>query len=260
MTAAEDLDGRVLFDEARAAFDEASDKASAVSNSIGWGHIVEPRFGWATWIFARMGLTALSTTILLQAYVDERIHTGFDHLSIVSQCRSIVEQQIFLAYLVEVGISKDEWNLRKWTLDIHDCVSRIRLFRSLGNQEEKQAHEKELVFLRERLEASGLFQDLPREARSEILAGNRIYVRGSRTAAAAAGWMKDQWDGIYAYLSAPLHSAPLSFYRMQEHGVDNLSIAPYQLGVAGFSLNAASQAIRDATERMLVAFPEAAPT
>ena len=163
---------RKHFDAVRAQLNAAKDAAAATSNRIGSGRFPEPRFGWATWnLTLRMIFAANSTQLLLRAYVDLRVHSGFDHVSVVVLCRSIVEQEFMLAYLAESGISKDEWDLRKWTLDIHDCNTRIQLFRSLGDSEQKRGFQKQLEELKDRMRGSVAFQALEEKVREEILAG-----------------------------------------------------------------------------------------
>ena len=221
---------RARFEEQRVLLQVSLDRAGKISNSVA-NKFVAPRFAWATWIFARMCLNARSVLLLVKNYLDDEVHSTVDHVSIIGICRTILESQIFLAYLTEVGISEDEWQLRKWTLDLHDCVTRIRLFRGIGDTEQKGAFKAELERLKARMEGNGVFPQLPVETRNDVLVGRRIYVRGMRNALKLADWPEDLWDGIYSYLSGAIHSSPVSFYRYADHGVNNLSITPYQLGL-----------------------------
>ncbi len=243
------------FDEMRASFLAALDHLSTTSNQIA-GRSVSTRFGWASWIYARMGLAANSVALLMEAYVDRKDHSTIDHVSIGNICRSIIEYQVFLAYLLEDNISDDDWQLRKWTLDIHDCNSRIRLFRSLGNESQVERFKAQLLELRNRIKTSKAFLDLPIDSQSAIVVGNRFYIRGMRAALSAADWEERQWDGIYSYLSGSTHSAPISFYRSDLRGADNLSIVPQQFAFCGFALEVATRAIQWSTYRIEKVFSE----
>lgn len=248
-------DDRVYFNEQRARFALAIGRLATVSNSQ-VGRNLAPRFAWGSWIYARMVLAGRSVLLLLERYVDHKAHSTVDHQTIGGICRSILEMQIFLSYLIEDGLAEEEWQLRKWTLDIHDCNSRLRLFRSLKSRCEVGAFKEQLDELRDRIKTNPLFAKLPKEAQTDILAGKRLYVRGMRATLAVAGWEQDQWDGIYAYLSGSSHSAPISFYRTVERGMDNLSIVPYQFAFCGFSLEWASGAITWANDRIEKLYPE----
>lgn len=250
------VDGRSYFDEQRQAFVAAKLRLASISNRIG-GQIAPPRFGWASWIYARMGLAAQSVIMLLQQYVDEKAHSTLDHVTVGGICRAILESQVFLNYLTEAGLTEEEWQLRKWTLDIHDCNSRLRLFRALEVKEQIDGFKNQLEELQVRMKSHPLFTALPKETQTAILVGNRLYIRGMRAALEDAGWTQDQWDGIYNYLSGSVHSSPISFYRSNDRGIDNLSIAPYQFSFTAFALEQGHQAISRANTRMLEVFPNA---
>ncbi|CAN5266721.1 hypothetical protein BH10PSE9_BH10PSE9_19580 [soil metagenome] len=250
-------DSSSYFDEQRQSFVSAKLRLATISNGIG-RQIATPRFGWASWIYARMGLAAQSVIMLLEQYVDDKAHSTLDHVTVGGVCRAILEAQVFVSYLTEAKISEEEWQLRKWTLDIHDCNSRLRLFRALDVKDQVEGFKQQLEELQVRMKSHPLFSYLPKETQTAILVGNRIYVRGMRAALEDAGWNQDQWDGIYNYLSGSVHSSPISFYRSDDRGIDNLSIATYQLSFAGFALEQGHQALSWANTRMMEIFPNAA--
>jgi hypothetical protein len=125
------------------------------------------------------------------------------------------------------------------TFDIHDCASRIRLFKGLGSQKEYKNAKRISAILRKRLENSPVFFNLDKKVREEILAGSRIFVNGIRSAAKQVGWDLKEWDAIYNYLSAQSHHNPVSFYRYEMHGVTHLTVTEYQSGFLNFCLQQA---------------------
>ena len=88
------------------------------------------------------------------------------------------------------------------------------------------------------------------QIQSMIQSGSVIHLHGLRSAAKVAGWDKEHFDAVYSYLSAQPHSTPMGFYRMDERGIDNKAIAPYQFFFVGFALEHAQQSVTHATARL----------
>lgn len=247
------------FRECFAELSRESAKAAALSNKVA-GRTVPPRYGWATWIHSRISIQVLSIQALTKFYIMERQHSTVDHASVVSLSRSILEGHILLSYLLEKDITEEQWQLRKWTMDIHDCVTRMRFLKGIERTEpdssgdkdsrEDEERRKTLDWLRERIQSHPQFGSLGEKIGDEILKGQRIYIYGFRRAAENAGWDKTQWDSVYSYLSTQAHHSPVSFYRLSEAGADNLSIVPYQWGLIGTAADLARRSLAAANRSL----------
>ena len=219
------------------------------------GRMAERRVGWCTRIFARACATGHSIRRLLIP-VRGDYGTTIDHASIGSLARGIVEADILISYLSENGVSDIEWECRTLIFHIHDCAARVRLFKGLKQEDEHRKNSETLAELRQRIGENARFKQLPSDAQQKALAGSLIYINGLRSAAEVAGWNKGVFDGLYNYLSMQSHSAPMSFYRMDDRGIDHKNIAPFQYYFAGLALELSSNSLRLATERVRRLFPD----
>jgi hypothetical protein len=244
---------REYFDEQKIAYIKALDTAVEISLSVA-GRRVDQRLAWATWIFARLCATGHSLRRLLEPVTSDYGIT-IDHASIGNLARNIIEASILISYVTQDGVSDEEWSCRKLAFHLHDCTARVCLFKGLGANDEYEKHKAMLEELRTRLSKDSYFNQLESDVQEKLRAGTVIYLHGLRSAAHVAGWNKDHFDAIYGYLSAQPHSTPMSFYRMDERGMDNKTIAPYQFAFVGFALENAHQSIRHATQRIPELFP-----
>ncbi len=59
-----------------------------------------------------------------------------------------------------------------------------------------------------------------------------------------------------AYLSAHTYSAPVSFMRTDDHGIDFEEPSNFQYGLAAYGLDIAANSIASSSKRMLEVFPD----
>jgi hypothetical protein len=234
-------DPRQYFEEQKSAF-EAQMKAALPLSASSAGRYLDLRAGWATWIFARQIATGHSIIRLLTP-VKMREGETLDHPSIVSLSRNIIESHILISYITEEGISDDQWMLRKYLFDLHDCTSRVRLFKGLKAEKQYKEAKETRKSLQDRLSKDKGFASFEKPKKERLLSGTSFYVDGIRKAAEKAGWAPELFDAIYGYLSSQSHSSPMGFYKMDDRKIDYKSVAPYQTMLIGISLEQASQAL-----------------
>ena len=245
---------RDYFEKQRVAF--AKSVEAAVDTSLfAAGRRTDLRTAWTTWIFSRLCATCQSISRLMVPMISD-YGTTIDHGSIANLSRNVIETSILISYLTQDGVSDEEWSCRILAFHLHDCTARVRLFKGLGADDEYKKHRHALEDLRKRLSENAHFCGLESDVQQKLLGGMLIYVDGLRAAARNAGWDMGHFDAAYTYLSAQSHSTPMSFYRMDERGLDNKTIAPYQFGIVGFALEHAYQSVEHATERVRKLFPE----
>jgi len=154
--------------------------------------------------------TAMSTQALYRGHEDKRL-PFLDHSSIAVLCRAIIETSIMYWYLKE-EVSEEEWKFRLQVMKIHDAASRVRLFkRIIADAANNQR--ATLRTLRDELTAMPLFQKRPPQQQRKMLGGEVIYVNGMRSIVESMNFDEEYFDSVYNYLSAYVHSTPLSYFR-----------------------------------------------
>lgn len=61
----------------------------------------------------------------------------WDYASLAGLARTMIELRVAFYYLCAEECSEDEWNCRWNLFNLHDCVSRIRMFEALGEIEQE---------------------------------------------------------------------------------------------------------------------------
>src|SRR5438093_7068095 len=109
-----------------------------------------------------------------------------------------------LHYLLEDGVTTEEWKLRQKVLDLHNTIVRLRLFKGLGNSagETYKTFKKSAELLRAELATLPAFKSLEEQRRSKIMSGNELYIRGMRSVLKQLKIDVEYFDAIYNYLSA----------------------------------------------------------
>jgi hypothetical protein len=244
------------FEKNKAAFELAFKAAVELSSSLA-GQKTDLRRGWSTWIFARLCATGNSMRRLLHPFVSGRGVT-IDHGSIVTLARNVMEAGVLISYISEKDILEEEWKCRLLVFNIHDCVARVRLFKGISAVDLVDKWSASLEDLRRQISSNAYFKKLLLETQEKAKAGSLIYIDGLRSAAKVAGWDKSHFDAMYNYFSLQSHSAPVSFYWMEERQIDYKTIAPYQYYLVGLALEMVSNSTNAASKRMREIFPNEA--
>jgi hypothetical protein len=254
------LRGEAYFQEMLSKFQTGLDLAMRFSARCD-GVRVEQRHGWASWLFLRLCIVGQSLDRLatFRTRLDEGEVYTLDHNSIAAITRNIIEATLMFFYVSEPGVDDDEWGLRKDVLDLHDCLTRYRLFKSWKSEKEMTSFRESAAHIKERIRNHKLMKTFDAEKRKQLLGGQQLYLNGLRSVVKRAGWDPDRFDGVYAYLSVHSHSAPTSFYRTDTHHIDFSKPSEYQFGLAGFALEHADQSIRAASKRLIEVFPHLFP-
>jgi hypothetical protein len=169
---------------------------------------------------------------LLQRDVGKSNDLTLDHYSISVLARSIVEASLMFHYLMEDGVSDDEWALRGKILDF---VLKARLFKSIGRAKEYEDFKQIMAELRGQIKNRPAFKSVEEKRQQGILAGHELYLRGLRSTLKLVGFDSDYFDGMYAYLSSQVHISPTSFYGMDRR-INFGTPAEYQYYFASYAL------------------------
>jgi len=164
----------------------------------------------ASGLLGKICITAMSAQALYRGHEENRL-PFLDHSSIAGLCRAIIETSVMYWYLME-EVSEDEWKFRFQVMKIHDAASRVRLFKPII-AEAADNQRAALQALREELAAMPLFQKRPAQQQQKMLGGESIYVNGMRSVVEGMNFDQKYFDSVYNYLSAYVHSTPLSYFR-----------------------------------------------
>jgi hypothetical protein len=254
---------RELFHQEKARFTTSAEFAISVSKMAAGRQANTPTL-MASYVFTRICVGADSLRYLLDRDVEKPKDVTLDHFSTSVLARNIVEASLMLHYLLEDGVSDEEWALRGKVLDLHDVILKLRLFKSIGAEEEYKISKGEMTRLRDELKQLPAFKFVDGARQERLLAGHELYVNGLRSTLKLVGVENDYFDGMYAYLSTQVHIAPSSFYETDRR-ISFGSPADYQYYFASYAIAHARMfllrsAIRLAESDVAVADKADAPT
>jgi len=132
--------------------------------------------------------------------------------------RTMIEVRAAFHYLCTDACSQDEWYCRWNLFNLHDCVSRIRLFSAMGDSEQVAGFEAQADELRGRLASNPFFQSLPPKQHKKLLHGQTAYLSPLEVLMERAGMDVETFRYLYILFSTHVHALPMSFYRI---GGDN---------------------------------------
>ena len=160
-------------------------------------------------------LTSHSVGVLVEEFEGKPMYY-LDHGSIGVLCRTIIETAIMFWYLSE-QVSTEEWEFRLTVMNLHDATSRVRLFKGLIPEEAKQQSSLR-AGLKKVLAENAVFRKRNRQDRERLLGGQLLYVNEMRSLLRQMSYNEEYYDGVYNYLSAQVHSLPISYFRDKPEG------------------------------------------
>lgn len=241
---------RTFFHDRLADLRRIGSDAEKFSGTISRKRVSE-REAWTSWLLLKLCNMGHSLRVLCAA--EERIMGGevctLDQSSIMSIARSMVETAIMLAYVSDESATEDDWRLRRTLLCLHDCTTRYKMFKGWKDRDQIKSLKGQMEELRGTMEGLAAFKALPEERRQKLLSGDDVYVNGIRAAARLAGWKTAEFNAFYAYMSGHAHGSPVSFMRIDEHGVDYKRPTDAQYAIAGFAVEHASGSLEFGLQR-----------
>ena len=178
----------------------------------------------------------------------------FDHHAIMAMARMIMEASTMIAYLLD-SVEQEEWDFRYLLLRLHDTAARIKLMRGFESPAEDLRAGRDQ--LKAELEGHPAFLNHSEERQKRMAGGEEMFAVGMRAVATKMmGWNERQFNGIYAYLSAHAHSAPVSFIRMEHHQIDYYFPSAAQTDILTLVIEVAIACLRRSTLRMIDQQPE----
>lgn len=218
--------------EAHEEFDRVVGEAVKVSErNIGKVHTGRQRR--ALIVFTKLILHAMSMAKLGSDIVERPDDSTVlvDHFSIATLARAAIDAALMTMYISEPSLSLTQWDFRRQLLFLHDANNRSRFLKPLQKEVTIPFFETSDALrdgIKEKIRTLGAALLLSETAITEYQKGFQIFVDGQRGAVREAGWDVGTFDFYQSYLSAYVHSHPVSFIRAYEHDLKFGGISTFQ--------------------------------
>lgn len=148
-------------------------------------------------------------------WVDKKIE-HWDYASVAGITRTMLELRIAFYYLCSEECDEEEWKCRWNIFNLHDCVSRIRMFTAIESHEEVEKLSRVADEIRDRIRENLFFGNLPEKKKKTALHGQSAYLFPLEDIAEKAGIERTHFRWLYVLLSSHVHALPMSFFRIGE--------------------------------------------
>ncbi len=240
------------FNEAVAYLEKTTTAAVIVSESnMGVHHT--GRQNRALFLLAKLIAHAMSMLVIINRYSNSPKGAALlDHFSIASLARVILDASLMTMYISHPSLQRDEWNLRRYVLYLHDLTNRKRFLTAGQGADEAflSSYPGRKAALISKIRLFATSANVKSEIVEDLIKGQKPFVYGSRGAVREADWNVGQYDFIQSYLSAYVHSHPVSFMRAEEHQISFSDPADFQLNFSGFAISTAANYVDQVRDRM----------
>lgn len=170
---------------------------------------------YASVLFTRMVVIGMSVLRLSEGNrFSKSSIEHWDYASVASLVRNMMDCLNTFLYLCEDGLSTDEWDCRWNIFNLHDAVTRRKIFEfraSFSEANDASSHADEI---RERLRKNAYFCSLPEARQKHYLKGSDAYLLAKEEIVRRGGGDSNDFLGLYKFLSVQAHSYPMNFYKM----------------------------------------------
>lgn len=194
-------------------------EASAVSNAIGVREAEKPNYAWSTYIFLRICVNAgiMIANVPGSRWV-KKDYDFWDFSSVAAQARAIMEARLLLFYISKESESDDEWSVKLNTMHMNDCMKRIDMFSTGGNQKSLEFYLEQKQEIESRLMSNDYFLALDNGTRKRILAGKAMTIQSRDDLIQEVGDNPDSFRVLFDFLSHYTHILPMSYYKAEANG------------------------------------------
>lgn len=172
---------------------------------------------YASLIFTKMCTSSISIKKLSPApeLIGSNVHWDFG--SLASLTRNVIECYLVFFYLCIEKCSSEEWDARWQLMNLHDHMSRLKMFQSMGEEIESDVRANEIKLeIETALKENSWFQKLSNKQQFHFLKGNSAFFNSKDEIVEASGGNVSEFRSIYRFLSNNTHSFPMGFYRMED--------------------------------------------
>ena len=177
----------------------------------------EARHYYASVLFTRMCTMGVSFIRFVPG--NRYVASTFDHwdyATAASLTRNQTDCLNTMLYLTEDGLSPEEWDCRWNLFNLHDAVCRKKIFEFRGETLQVTKFESDAEVVRNRLKINPFFNNFTEKQQKHYLKGTAPFILEKEEIVTRNGGDKDDYLGLYKFLSVHTHSFPMSFYSMDE--------------------------------------------
>lgn len=134
-------------------------------------------------------------------------------------------------YISEPSLTLTQWDFRRQLLFLHDANNRSRFLgplRKYGEIPFFETSDEIRMWIKEKIFTLGVSLSIDASAVETYQKGFSIFIDGVRGAAREAKWDIDTFEFDQSYLSAYVHTHPVSFIRADQHQVTFSGISQFQ--------------------------------
>lgn len=235
------------------ALSNATQRAVIISErNIGKIHTGRQRRSLA--VFSKMIVHNLAMSAVIQKFFDNEEAGLLDHFSLATLARASLDAALMTMYMSEPRLSLTQWDFRRQFLFLHDANNRSRFLKPLRKNGAEFGFFENADEIRDgiRSKIAKLGTELlySNEKIQEFHRGLHLFVGGTRGAAREAGWDVDEFEFNQSYLSAYVHSHPVSFMRFDEHGISFAGASPFQVEFCQYVLEMTAGYTASVADRM----------
>jgi hypothetical protein len=254
------------YDKYRREFRNAVSDCQAVSMAVG-GRKTDERRWWACLLFTRLCVTAMSLMKILPQSPLERsrlseskdpLDKHWDFTSVAILGRALFETQMTLFYLGLEDISEDEWLSRLNLMQLHDHMTRKKVFADIAPEDTSWQNDGEIVAdLNRKLKSRRYFSALDERVQRELLKGNRASFLNHEEILARMGEEDVRKTmGLWRWWSTYVHTFSMSYYRIPEQNRGTGVETRTEKKFISSALAVTTEIVEFCTARMRVLFPD----
>ena len=204
------------YEYARKSFEAYVKLAATVSGSI-HHHPVNTRAFWASVLFAKLCVTSVSMIQLLPGNsIFPSAFNNWDAASIATLSRNLIENYHAFFYLTIEKIPSVERECRVQLFNLHDCLTRKKIFTDFEIEGDLPKFEQQADELRDVLRQNSFFVSLTDGEQKRLLKGEHAFYLNREAIEQRMGTGKSDLKAVYRLLSVQTHTLPMSFYRTTE--------------------------------------------
>jgi hypothetical protein len=165
-------------------------------------------------LYIRMCTTA--RTILLSAPQGTTSDSIWDYASFGTLLRNIIDALNSFMYLADKSITDEEKNCRFLLFSLHDSVTREKIFNFRGSSEQAELCKVRASEVKDSLASNDHFKSLTDKKQTHYLKGNDPFLLSKEEIIEKNGGRKEDYLGLYKFLSANAHSYPMGYFKMAD--------------------------------------------
>jgi hypothetical protein len=257
MMAVENSDTDKRYHEEVSAFDSAITEATSLSLAVAGRKAPEPSWR-ACLLYTRLCVNGVSLLALVPgSRFAGRTIDHYDFSAVASMARNIWECYFIFFYLGVDLKESDEWFTRLNVLQLHDCLSRWKMFHEFDGSDSQLADFlKQADELRERIGGRAHFLGFSEKRRRHVLKADNALLLSQDELLKKMNEDIGTFRGMYRFLSFHVHSLPVAFYRMADREQGRGTESSWEKANISLALEFARHPITRATKEMRDLFPD----